>query len=78
VDGFHPPGEATRLGAKPSPDDQAYFEITRESGIYGTADECLERLVALRRKYRAREMGVVTVTYDQQSRLESYRLLAGG
>lgn len=77
VEGFHPPGEATQLSKKLSPDDQAYFEITRESGIYGTADECLERLGQLRRKYRAREMGVVTVTYDQQSRLDSYRMLAG-
>ena len=39
-------------------------------------DECLERLQQLCGKYLANELGIVTVTYDQASRLKSYRLIA--
>lgn len=49
AEGFHPPEGATRLSRTLSADDRAYREITRESGTYGTADECLERLGQLRR-----------------------------
>ena len=73
---FHPPDEVAALYTKLSPSEQEYFEITRESGIYGTPDECLERLQQLCGKYRANELGIVTVTYDQASRLKSYRLIA--
>jgi luciferase family oxidoreductase group 1 len=76
VERFHPPEAVADLYKTLSPDDQAYFEITRESGVYGAQDECLERLEAIARKYRASELGIVTVTYDQESRLESYRRLA--
>ena len=33
---FHPPDEVTALYKRLSPSEQEYFEITRESGIYGT------------------------------------------
>jgi luciferase family oxidoreductase group 1 len=76
VEQFFSPEEAMDRYKKLGPDDQDYFEITRESGIYGAPDECLARLEQLARKYRAGELGIVTVTYDQESRLESYRLIA--
>jgi luciferase family oxidoreductase group 1 len=76
IEPFHPPEAVADLYKKLSPDDQAYFDITRESGIYGTQDECLDGLEKLAKKYRANEMGIVTVTYDQKSRLKSYRLIA--
>jgi luciferase family oxidoreductase group 1 len=73
---FFPPDEVSALYKKLSPSEQEYFDMTRESGIYGTPDECLERLQQLSIKYRANELGIVTVTYDQASRLKSYRLIA--
>lgn len=76
IEPFYSPEEVADLYKKLSPADQEYFDITRESGVYGTPDECLEQLERLSKKYRANEMGVVTVTYDQASRLKSYRLIA--
>lgn len=73
---FYSPDKVTDLYQSLSADDQQYFDITVESGIYGTPDECLQALQELQQKYRANEMGIVTVTHDQQSRLDSYRLIA--
>jgi luciferase family oxidoreductase group 1 len=73
---FYSPEEVAELYKKLSPSDQEYFDLTRDSGVYGTPDECLERLQQLSNKYRANELGIVTVTYDQASRLKSYKLIA--
>lgn len=73
---FYSPEEVVDRYRSLSTKDQEYFDITVESGIYGTADQCMEQLQQLRKKYRANELGIVTVTHDQQSRLESYRLIA--
>jgi len=73
---FYPPGEVIDLYRDLAPGDREYFDVTVESGVYGTPDECLDELAQLSAKYRANEMGIVTVTYDQESRLKSYRLIA--
>ena len=43
---------------------------------HGTPDEGMDRLQQLSRKYRANELRIVTVTYDQESRLKSHELLS--
>lgn len=73
---FYSPDEVLDLYKQLSPDDQEYFDFTVESCVYGPVDECREKLDQLADKYRANEMGIVTVTHDQRSRLRSYQLIA--
>jgi alkanesulfonate monooxygenase SsuD/methylene tetrahydromethanopterin reductase-like flavin-dependent oxidoreductase (luciferase family) len=42
----------------------------------GTGAQVRERLTALAEAHRAEELVVVTITYDYESRLRSYELLA--
>ncbi len=69
------PEQALDLKAKLSLSDQAYFDETLESVVYGTEAECQERLNALAQRYGTEELALVTVTYDFADRLESYRRL---
>jgi len=70
------PEEALNLKAKLSLSDQAYFDETLASVVHGTVDQCHERLQALAARYRTDELALVTVTYDYEDRLDSYRRLA--
>ncbi|MBE9396250.1 LLM class flavin-dependent oxidoreductase [Pontibacterium sp. N1Y112] len=70
------PEDALNLKAKLSVSDQAYFDETLASVVHGTVDQCHERLQALAARYRTDELALVTVTYDYEDRLDSYRRLA--
>ena len=76
LDPFSSPDEVDEKYKNLSVSDQEYFDITRESGIYGTPDECLEGLHNLAKKFRATEMGIVTVTYEHEARMKSYKMVA--
>jgi len=70
------PEEALNRKKKLSPSDQAYFDQTLASVVHGTIDQCHEQLNALATRYRTDELGLITVTYDYETRLDSYRRLA--
>lgn len=70
------PEMALDLKKKLSPSDQAYFDQTLASVVHGTTDQCHDQLNALAARYRTNELGLITVTYDYETRLDSYRRLA--
>lgn len=55
---------------------QALFDSIESSYTIGTADQCWAEFDTLAKAYRTDEISLVTVTYRQADRLESYRLLA--
>jgi len=71
------PAQALDLVKKLSISDQAYFEETLNSVVTGDRKQCLQRLQAIGDRYGTEELGLVTVTYDFESRYRSYQLLAG-
>ena len=48
----------------------------RQSAIIGTAEQVAEGIETLVRQLGVKEVAVVTWAYDEEVRLESYRLLA--
>jgi len=60
-----------------SPSEEAQYQHIANGYTIGTAEQCQEEIHALARDFGTDEIAVVTVTYDYQARVESYRLLAG-
>jgi alkanesulfonate monooxygenase SsuD/methylene tetrahydromethanopterin reductase-like flavin-dependent oxidoreductase (luciferase family) len=75
-----------RPGAFPSVEEAESYPYTeqeiaiahhaRRRTIAGAPEQVRERLLALAREYGAKELKVVTITYDFKARLRSYQLLA--
>ena len=61
--------------AKLSVSQQAEYDHLLRGYTVGTADQCNTEIEQLAKQFNTTEIAIVTVTYDFESRLESYRLL---
>jgi alkanesulfonate monooxygenase SsuD/methylene tetrahydromethanopterin reductase-like flavin-dependent oxidoreductase (luciferase family) len=59
-----------------SPQERAYIEQQRSRLVHGDPGEVRENLLALKEKFAADELMVITITGDYESRRTSYRLVA--
>lgn len=59
-----------------SPSQRSMFDHVEAGYTIGTAAQCLDEINTLASAFRCDEIAMVTVTYSQQERLDSYRLLA--
>src|SRR5437764_15217583 len=59
-----------------SPQERAYIGQQRSRLVHGDPGEVREKLLALKEKFEADELMVITITGDYESRRESYRLVA--
>jgi luciferase family oxidoreductase group 1 len=59
-----------------SPSDTAAYEHILRSYTCGTPQQCHDDMQQLAEMFGVNEIGIVTVTYDFESRLRSYQLLA--
>jgi len=59
-----------------SPQERAYIGQQRSRLVHGDPGEVREKLLALKEKFAADELMVITITGDYESRRESYRLVA--
>ena len=75
-EGIKPPEECMDLYKKLSPSDQEYFNVTRNSMITGSPEQCRERLEAQAAYYDVDEVVAVAVTHSFEKRCDSYRKLA--
>jgi len=62
--------------AEYSPMEQMAIAMRRQFALVGTAEQVLEGLEALVRQTAADELTLVTIPFEHEARLESYRLLA--
>ena len=53
-----------------------YVEYLKKRSIYGTPTQVRERLETMAAEYDVDEFVVLTITYDFEARMRSYRLLA--
>lgn len=72
--GFPAPDEA--LAYPYTDQDRALLHNIESRSTVGTPDTVLRRLTALAERHGAEELVIVTITYDAESRLRSYELLA--
>lgn len=72
------PAEIDQRRRRLSPSELAEFDATRDAMVVGTPEQCWEQFHAHARAYQLDKLGLVTVTHSFESRLNSYRLLAGG
>lgn len=75
-EGIKPPEECMDLYKKLPVSDQEYFDVTRDSMVTGTPDQCREILENQANYYDVDEILAVAVTYSFQKRYESYQKLA--
>ncbi|WP_079911189.1 LLM class flavin-dependent oxidoreductase [Paenibacillus sp. 32352] len=59
-----------------TPYDRNWIEDNRKRMIVGTPEQVKARLLRLAEQYRTEELMLVTITYDFEAKLRSYRLLA--
>jgi alkanesulfonate monooxygenase SsuD/methylene tetrahydromethanopterin reductase-like flavin-dependent oxidoreductase (luciferase family) len=71
---FPSPEEA--LAQPLTPQEEKLLSTVAKRSIVGTGQQVRERLTALAEAHGAEELVVVTITYDYESRLRSYELLA--
>ncbi|MGO1500074.1 MAG: LLM class flavin-dependent oxidoreductase [Marinobacter sp.] len=70
------PEEVAQLKNQLPPSDIAFFDAILNSMILGSPEDCAEQIHRVADQYQSEEVGVVTVTHDFQSRLQSYERLA--
>jgi luciferase family oxidoreductase group 1 len=56
--------------------DRAIIAESRKRLVWGSPDQCKERLIAMASDYDAEEVVVLTITHDAAARRRSYELLA--
>lgn len=70
-----PPEEVQDKKTKMPLSQQAEYDHLLSGYTVGTPDQCQTEIAELAKKFNTTEIAVVTVTYDFNSRLDSYRLL---
>lgn len=70
------PEEVANLKKTLSGSEKAFFTAILNSMVIGTPEECAEEIHRKAALYQCDEVGIVTVTYDYQDRLNSYKKLA--
>lgn len=70
------PGPATVRAASYGPMEQIAIGMRREAALVGTADQVLDGLRDLQRRLAIDEFTLVTIPWEHEARLASYRLLA--
>lgn len=71
---YPPPEEA--LAYPYTPEERVQIELNRANRITGNPDTVKAKLEALAEELRVDELVILTITYDFEARLRSYRLLA--
>jgi luciferase family oxidoreductase group 1 len=75
---FLSPGEVQDQYRKLSPSLQDEYQQILNAYTVGTAEQCWEEMTLLGEQYQTNEIGLVSVTYGFEERLNSHRLLAKG
>lgn len=61
--------------SKFSEDDLSKMEEFKSHMIIGNPQKCIENILEVKKSFDADEIGVVTIAYDHQKRLQSYELI---
>ena len=69
------PSAEEALAYRYSPEERAYVGQQRARLVQGDPGEVREKLLALKEKFEADELMVITITGDPESRRTSYRLV---
>lgn len=73
---FLPPAQVRDVYQKLPRSQQASFDHILDGYTVGTSEQCLNDMQRLSKQFGTNEVGLVTVTYDFNDRMRSYRLLA--
>ncbi|GAB7530669.1 LLM class flavin-dependent oxidoreductase [Pseudomonas sp. 3A(2025)] len=70
------PEEVAQIYRDMSPGQKAGFDQTLGNMVVGSPASCRRQILELAEQFGTQEIGIVTVTYAFETRLESYRLLS--